>query len=305
MAIKDIVVQQGPDSRSVARLEIAINLAKTHGARIIGVFAMADLQDARFWLIPPGKKWIEASREILKKSAADCEDVFNARIAAEGLGGEWRTVSGLPTSILAISGRAGDLTIVSQTDPQESIYGGGIPDHLVLSVGGPVLLVPYIGEFKDLDRRVMIAWNGTREAARAVRDAIPLLSRAEMVLVYVVSPTGQDPLAGADICAHLERHGIKTELQHAGLGAESDAVDSSLTTVGDFGFQQPGVCAQSRHPEVGEFSIGDTLLNAVTDNAVDLLVMGAYGHSRVRELVLGGATRRILDAMTVPVLMSN
>ena len=151
----------------------------------------------------------------------------------------------------------------------------------------------------------MIAWNGTREATRAVRDAMPLLQRAQKVIVYSIKLTSHHHLSGAEICTHLARHGVSGEVGQIVPGAESEAVGPSLTTVGDFGFQEPGAWSQTRHPAIGEIGVGDALLSAVTDYSIDLLVMGAFGHSRVRELILGGATRQVLKTMTVPVVFSN
>ncbi|MGI9384344.1 MAG: universal stress protein [Methyloligellaceae bacterium] len=305
MTIKDIILHQGPDARSAARLDVAVALAKAHEARIIGVFAKADPEVPRFWLAPMGEKWVEELRALLQDKVAESESAFGTRMKQEGLAGEWRVMTGLPTEVMSICARYGDLTVIGQSNPDEPTYGGAIPDHVVLGSGGPVLLVPYAGDIKAVGRRILVAWNGTREAARAVRDAMPLLRTAETVIVYVVNPPDDRHLAGAEICAHLARHGVKAEAGHAVFGAESDAVDPSLTTVGDFGFQGQGAWTLSRHPSVGDIAVGDALLNAVSENAVDLLVMGAYGHSRVRELILGGATRHVLKTMTVPVLMSN
>jgi len=126
---------------------------------------------------------------------------------------------------------------------------------------------------------------------------------------HPVGPDGHDRCPprwpGADIYAHLARHGVRAQASSTVLGPEADAVSSALRTVGDFGSQQRGPWTQSRHPALAKADVGNALLSAAADCAADLLVMGAYGHSRVRELVLGGATREILAAMTVPVLMSS
>ena len=122
----------------------------------------------------------------------------------------------------------------------------------------------------------MLAWDAGREAARAVSDAMPFLERAEQVTVMAVNPSsgegdhGEEP--GADIALHLARHGVKAEVH------------------------------QTESPDI---SVGDELLSRIADDGSDMLVMGAYGHTRLRELVLGGVTRSILEQMTVPVLMSH
>ena len=140
----------------------------------------------------------------------------------------------------------------------------------------PVLVVPYAGRYETVGRRVLIGWSATREAARAVSDAMPLLAAAEIVTVLTIDAReGTDAhgeLPGADISLHLARHGVKAEIERtvsAGIPA------------------------------------GDVLLSRAADLGADLLVIGAYGHSRVRELLLGGVTRSILQSMTLPVLMSH
>jgi nucleotide-binding universal stress UspA family protein len=142
-----------------------------------------------------------------------------------------------------------------------------------MSAGRPVLMVPYAGRFPDTGKRVLIAWNAGREAARAVTDAMPLLSKAQSVEVVAFGEGGDHgEVPGADLALFLARHGVKATAarQHA-----------------------PGV------------DIGNQILSRAADVNADLIVMGAYGHSRLRELALGGATRSVLDAMTVPVLMAH
>ena len=137
-------------------------------------------------------------------------------------------------------------------------------------------MIPYIGPAPTLGQRVTVAWDASREAARAVNDALPLLVRAQAVDVVTVNPSdspfghGEDP--GADIALHLARHDIQVEV---------------------------------RRIETRDLDVANTVLSHIADRGSDLVVMGAYGHSRLRELVLGGVTRTILRDMTVPVLMAH
>jgi nucleotide-binding universal stress UspA family protein len=241
----------------------------------------------------------------LERIGGEAEAAFDKRMTEEGLESEWRVMHGNPTEALMACARHGDLTVIGQANPDEPTYDSSMPDQLVLGAGGPVLVVPYVGHFEAIGRRVMVAWNGEREAARAVRDAMPILEQAETVNVYSVDPADEGRLAGADICAHLARHGVKAEASRIVLGPEAEAVSSGLQTVGGFGFQEPGPWTRTRRPPVGKPDAGNALLSAAADVGVDLLVMGAYGQSRLRELALGGTTREILRTMTVPVLMSN
>jgi nucleotide-binding universal stress UspA family protein len=305
MAIKDIILHQGTDARSAARLDMALALAKAHDARLIGVFAKVDPSAPEYWWLAFGKKNMARWLSALEDSAAEAERAFKTRLAEEGVAGEWRVLNGSPTDALMACARHGDLAVIGQSDPDEAAGGDDLPDRLILGAGVPVLVVPYAGDFTNIGRRVMVAWNGSREAIRSLHDAMPLLRRAETVMIYSVNPASDRHLAGADIAAHLARHGVKAEASHGVFGRETEAVGEALTTVGGYGFQQRGAWTRSRHPPVGEIDVGDALLSAVTDHAADLLVMGAYGRSRLRELVLGGATRQVLKTMTVPVLMSN
>lgn len=305
MPIKDIVLHQGPDSRSEVRLDIAVDLATAHDARVVGVFAKIDPGHAEYWWMAFGKEAMAEWLLTLETVCGEAEEAFEKRMTETGLQGEWRVIEGNPTDVMLTCARYGDVTVIGQADPDEPAYDSSMPDQLVLGAGGPVLVVPYVGRFESLGKRVMVAWNGEREAARALRDAMPILEQADTVIVYTMDPADEGHLAGADICAYLARRGVRAEASHVVLRPETEAVSSVLQTVGGFGFQQRGPWSQSQRPPLGKVDPGNALLSAVADSGVDLLVMGAYGHSRIRELVLGGATREILETMTVPVLMSN
>jgi nucleotide-binding universal stress UspA family protein len=210
-------------------------------------------------------------------TAGRIAEEFKARIARDGLAGEWRQVEGVLASQIATQGRYSDLVVVGQAAPE----GGGPEDNLhieaaLFDTGRPALVVPHAGPAGSLGRRVLVAWNGSREAARAVHDALPLMAGAEAVTVVTIDPEsgpdahGEEP--GADIARHLARHGLPVTVRRV---------------VGS------GIAA------------GDLLLNEAADLGADLIVMGAYGRSRLREFVLGGATRTMLRQMTVPVLMAH
>ena len=165
-------------------------------------------------------------------------------------------------------------SVLAQSEPGKLPARELIIEAALFESGRPVLVVPYIqsGGLK-LDR-VLVAWDGSRNAARAIADALPLLARAKAVEVVVVAgePGKSDELPGADIAHHLARHGLKVNLQ------------------------------KIVSPEV---DVPNTLLSHAADAGTDFIVMGGYGHSRLREFVLGGATRGVLASMTVPVLMSH
>jgi nucleotide-binding universal stress UspA family protein len=164
-----------------------------------------------------------------------------------------------------------DLVVAGQTDPQGDLSPIlDFPDRIAMASGRPVLVVPYAGRYPEVGRNVVIAWKPGREAARAVFDALPILEQAEQVQILEVSEGGGE--RDTELAAALGRHGIKPVLK------------SSVA---------------------GDIGIGDELLSRLADAGADLLVMGAYGHSRFNELVFGGATRHILQHMTVPTLLSH
>ncbi len=274
MAIKDILVHVDNTGACAQRMEIAVRLAQRHEAHLTALFARA------FGNLPNLSSGHE--REV-DKQREESKQRFEQAVAAAGVSGEFRSAdcrssTDLVTDNLLIHARHVDLVVVGQHDPDKD--DGSVPDDVAESVmlgsGRPVLVVPYAGEFQKLGERVLVAWNGSRESVRAINDAIPLLTDAKRVNVLALNPGDGKRIHGdlpsADICLHLSRHGIRAEAQM--LSAR-------------------------------DIDAGDMFLSVLADDGADLLVMGAYGQPRLRELVLGGATRQILKQMTVPVLMSH
>ncbi len=190
---------------------------------------------------------------------------------------EWRVEEGDPTHYLNLHGRYFDLVVLGQPDPKWNIDSfTEITDNLVISLGRPCLVVPYIGTPSKTPKRILVAWNGSHSSTRAINDALPLLKDADLVEVMSIksnkSSFDDGDIASADICLHLARHGVKAEAKGT---FSRDISDENL------------------------------ILSDACDMAADLLVMGAYGHSRFRELVLGGVTRHLLRHMTIPVFMSH
>ncbi len=278
MAYKNLLVHIDDSKACAGRLEVAIGLARAHSAHLTGLYVAADpvLPGGMSAEVPT--RFLDTLSAQVSERCAAAEAGFAATVERAGFTADCRTTrcpGGRVPEVIALNARYADLVILGQPDPEANgDVNARVPEDVVLSAGRPALVVPYIGAGKRLGARVMIAWDGGREAARAVGDALPLLARAESVAVLVINPSqgGHGEQPGADIALHLARHGITVEAQHL---------------------------------EANEISVGDALLSRLSDLDIDLLVMGAYGHSRLRELVLGGVTRKIFQQMTVPVLMSH
>lgn len=275
MSLKCILVHVDGSAQSRATVAAACTLARDHGAHLSalyveapdGIPGFASLEIPRAAMAV-----IESQRKAARQAA---REMFDTQAAAAGITERtgWEFTKGSAVGALALRGRYTDIIVVSQSNPETRRAGyEELADDLVMVSGRPVLVIPYIGAPATIGKRALIGWNASREAARAVSDAMPLLEKADSLEILAVEPNGIGDAPGADIALHLARHGIKANANTA-AGRDID--------------------------------VGDVLLNRAADTGVDLIVMGAYGHSRMRELVLGGATRHILEHMTVPVLMSH
>ena len=279
MSYKSIVVHLDSSERAHPRLELALRLAKRFGAHLTGMYAVFAPEPRSFQVMAGTAEYFKEHDTSRRERRAALERLFHAEAARAGVSGEWEEAQGYANVAVPRRARCADLIVAGQDDPNdpESYVGDHFPETLVMSTGRPVLLVPYAGFFASAGERVLIAWDGSREATRAVHDAMPILKAAKQATVVTVGAAQGDAadvlIPGADIAASIARHGVKVEV-------------SSIDSAG-------GVPA------------GDLLLSRAADLGADLLVMGGYGHSRWQELVLGGATRTVLNSMTIPVLMSH
>ena len=273
MAYRDIVVHLGEDGRSLARLDAAIGLAALHQGRVTGAYVAPSLAIPEYAAdgFPP--EFRERLAMERRERAQEAEREFRERTAKAAAPSEWRLFAGDPIEAVTTNAHYADLAIVGQTDPDDGRSIEGLADSVVLGAGGPVLVWPYAGSFRLDPPTITLAWNGTREAKRALSDALPLLRRANKVVVLGIDTGDRTNTPGTDISVHLARHGVKAEARHTVSTTDVDA--------------------------------GNALLNALADDGAGLLVMGAYGRHRMRELLLGGMTHDVLRHMTVPVLMSH
>lgn len=277
MSYKTILVHLDAGKRVAERVAIASKLADTFDAHLTGLFALSAPRIPSYALAEAGPLIVEAESRYRAEAAKIAEAAFRTAAAQQGRSTEFRGIMRDALAATQLSARYADLLIVGQPEPEGNAgVTSDFAEELVLSAGRPVLVVPYAGHFPEIGRRVLVAWNTGREAARAVTDALPLLARASIVQVVAFDPRkgGADhgDIPGADIALLLARHGVKVSV------------------------------AQQQSEEV---DVGNQILSRAADMQSDLIVMGAYGHSRLRELVLGGVTRTLFDTMTVPVLMSH
>jgi nucleotide-binding universal stress UspA family protein len=285
MPLRDILVYLDASPRLAARLDVAVGLATLHGAHLTGL-AVIDLPPPdMFYGFPAAFLDLQRSEDIVERmrtraetEADRVERTFRERLRRDGLEGEWRLAEGRTEEILALHGRYADLIVLGQSDPRSvgPGEGGDLSTAAVMASGRPLLVVPFAGAFPTLGQEVLVGWNGSREAARALNEALPILERARKVTVLSINPRlgirGDGDVPAADIALHLARHGIHAEAAH--------------TVTNDLGE-------------------GDALLSYAADIGADLLVTGMYGHSRMREVVFGGVTRSLLREMTIPVFMAH
>lgn len=227
----------------------------------------------------PDAEFMQVTADASKERAEELGRKFGTRATAAEVPHEWRTMESLSgdSALCALaSARAADLVIAAQTDPADSGAANANVDHLLFETGRPTLFLPYAGPVTTTFSKILIAWNGTREASRAVFDALPFIMEAdETEILTIDAPDAegeQAKVAGADIAAALMRHGA-----HVTVAEESSA----------------GI------------GVGAAIENHAVENNTDLLVMGAYGHSRLREFLFGGVTRDVLRSMPVATFMSR
>jgi nucleotide-binding universal stress UspA family protein len=276
--IKDIVVNLPVGTSRDVTTHFAVTVAAKLGAHLTGIaFLYEPLVPVMvdMYGIPPES--MQSQRVASEESAKAAVEKFNEAARLAAISGEARAldsaVSDAPATLARIARRF-DLSVVGQPDPDEPTLARLLVEAALFESGRPVLIVPYIQTAALQLDRVMVCWDGSRSAARAVGDAMPFLVQARAIEIVTVSgePAKSDELPAADIVGHLARHGAKAGVK--------------------------------RIPTSG-IDIADAILSRAADTSADLLVMGGYGHSRMREFLLGGVTRGILAAMTVPTVMSH
>ena len=274
--IKDIIVNLGLGARDPAG-DFAISVANAYQAHVLGLAFSYEpiIPGAVMGGIPP--EFIESQRSESEKKSHAAVARFEEAAKRAGISSETRILSASVSGAGDILGRLGrrfDLVMVGQPEREKSLPDEVVDEAALFDSGRPVVFVPFIQKAGLKLDRVMVCWDGSRAATRAIADSLPFLQKAKQVeIVMVASKAGKnDEIAGVDLGQHLARHGLKVEVKR-------------ITS-----------------PDI---DVPSTILSYAADSSADMIVMGGYGHSRLREFVLGGVTRSILQTMTVPVLMSH
>lgn len=282
MSYKTILVQADQSSNCAERVRIAIELGQQHNAHLAATAFTGGIAQFAYpgaWTADGGgySAFLTAHLDILRQQADAAVAAFESAVKNQDLRSHESLVVDDEAGVaLSQRGRYADLVVIGQTKPDEPrpSVPADLPQYVVMGCGAPVLLVPFAGTFASVGRRPMIAWDGGLSATRAVRGALPLLARADQVDVVVFTGeqsdiSGDNP--GDDIALYLARHDVKVN------------VIRSESRIGD----------------------GAVLLSLAQDRGADMIIMGGYGHTRLREFVMGGVSRTVLRTMTLPVLMAH
>ncbi len=274
--IKDVVVNLSGRAPQDFAADYAASVAATFGAHIAGIAFLYEpvIPDGSLGGVPIDL--IELQREENSKAAKGAIGRFEAAAKKAGVSAATRILDatfGGAATLFARIARRFDIAVVGQAQREHGVSEELMIEGALFESGRPVIVVPYIQKAGLTLERVLVCWDGGRTAARAIGDAMPLLEHAKAVdLVIVAEERKNDEITGANMSEHLARHGIAVNVKRIAKG---------------------------------DLSIEDVILSYAADSGADFMVMGGYGHSRLREFILGGATRGMLASMTVPVLMSH
>jgi nucleotide-binding universal stress UspA family protein len=274
MTIKHVLVHLDSQRNLAATAEAACSLATSSQAHVTGFYVIPHINIPTYAESRIPTDIVKVHDEAAEVVANDAGSEF-ARIAEKaGCKHDWISVKGYADRLIIERARYTDIVVMGQAQPTKkpSPHSVAVENHVIMGCARPVLMIPGKGVSGQLGNRVVVAWNGSRESVRALNDAMPFLEKAANVEVLAIDPGKDDgDLPGAEICQYLARHGVN---------AEAASVKSRGSTT-------------------------DTLLEYARDNSANMVVMGAYGHSRLREFVLGGATYNMLQKSDVAILMSH
>jgi nucleotide-binding universal stress UspA family protein len=274
--LKDVVVNLSGRAPLDFAADYATSIAATFRAHVTGIAFLYEpvIPDGTLGGVPVDL--IELQREENSKIARDAISRFEAGVKKAGVASETRQLDatfGGAATLFAQVARRFDISVVAQAQREQGATDELIIEGALFESGRPVIVVPYIQKSGLTLERVLACWDGGRTAARAIADAMPFLERAKAVdLVIVAEERKNDEITGVRMSEHLTRHGVAVSVKRIAKG---------------------------------DLAVQDVILSYAADSGADFMVMGGYGHSRLREFILGGVTRGILNSMTVPVLMSH
>jgi nucleotide-binding universal stress UspA family protein len=279
MTYRSIFVQVDDTEPCTHRLDYAARLARKFPAELLGAYIVPPSELTPYATAVMSQDSIDRYRRQLADAKGAAEAAFRAATVRAGVTAvEWRAPAGNPIGQAVLHARHSDLAIVGQPprDDPKAPFAAELANAVVMRCGRPVLFVPWVGEYTTIGERVLIAWKDSRESARAVADALPLLKDAKKVFAVAITPeadeTARERFTDAQLAAFLRRHDVDATVRRI-FAADIDA--------------------------------GELLLSQAADCGADMIVMGAYSRPRVTELVWGGVTRVMLSSMTAPVLMSH
>ena len=276
MKFRDILLCVDPTHQGSALIENAAAFAGRQGSNLTGLYTMEIFDFPGYLQAQLPKEVLENYRSVHYQDAERAEALFRKTCMAADVSCDWRGVEGERAQSVIESARFTDLVLLAGGQNGSQAPTSESSSRILLECGRPVLLLPLAPMDKDAGSRVLVAWNGRREAVRAVHDALPLLESADEVKVVIVNPgadaedAGDSP--GSALCRHLARHGVKAEAREVRASGQSD---------------------------------GAALMSLAEEEKANLMVMGAYGHARWRELVVGGVTDYVLRHAIIPVLLSH
>lgn len=274
-----IAIHLSNDNACARRIDAGLQLAKEHGAEVIGIYP-SDGVVGHYYdesIIPTDVRNMLRGRQ--KEFRASVQKTFLEKAEAAGVKAEWRAPEGEADEVLAVHARYCDLLVMSKAERIDSVTSivPNLPESVVMAAGRPVLMIPGTGTLGSIGHHVLYCWDQRREAARAFTDATPFLQRCQQLTVLEID---------------RDEH----------LFSERDFHEADFSNFcTSLGYPKP----EHMVKKSDGIGVGNVILNTASDSGADLIVMGAYGHSRMRQWVMGGASRTLLSSMTVPVLLSH
>ncbi|WP_334130269.1 universal stress protein [Sneathiella sp.] len=273
MSIKTILLHLNDDSHNNGAIDAALGLAVENGAHVSALYTSARtiIPASYMGYVPP--EMIERSRQLEAEKSSAAKARLEELAAKVGCSVEVFIEEGYAPDLLNNHALAADIVVLGRSDPDTDSGGQlrHIAEEIVVSSPRPVLVIPNMRQ-ETFGKRILVGWNNSRESSRAIHEAMPFLEKADMVTLLQVNSTEDENFETRQILSHLARHGVKAEFK-SGYWPDID--------------------------------VGDAMLGALVDYSCDMLVMGAYGRSRIREMILGGATRTVLAHMTAPTLFAH